>query len=67
MRESMDNLLKNLFDLQRFVLDPQLQTLIDDTERRYDEELTDEELELLAAAGDLTDGWHFPSPEDLRP
>lgn len=67
MRESMESILKNLFDLQRFVLDPQLQTLIDETERRYDEELTDEELELLAAAGDLTDGWHLPSPEDLRP
>lgn len=63
----MEKLLKDLFDLQRFVLEPELQALIDETERRYDEELADEELGLLAAAGEPTDGWHLPSPEDLRP
>ena len=63
----MEKLLKDLFDLQHFVLNPELQAIISDTERRYDEELTDEELGLLAAAGEPSGGWRLPNPEDLRP
>ena len=62
----MEKLLKELFALQRFAHDPALQALIDDTECRWGEDITDEEAARLAAAGDPTDGRRLPAPEDLR-
>lgn len=42
-----------LFELQRFVENPHLQRLIDETERRYGCELPDDMLEFVNAAGDI--------------
>lgn len=44
--------LKNLFDYQHFEKDPRLQKVIDGVHRRTEgRELTDDELDLIAAAG----------------
>ncbi len=49
----MEKLLTGLFDYQQFERSPALQGLIDEVEARYfGEELPDEALELLSAAGD---------------
>ena len=48
-----EKLLTELFEFQRFELDPELQSVIDDTEERWSvRELSDDELETLSAAGD---------------
>lgn len=48
-----DKLLTELFEFQRFEGDPALQRLIDEVEDRWsEEELSDDELKGLAAAGD---------------
>ena len=41
-----------LFEYQKFERNPELQSLIDETEARYSGELSDDELSLVAAAGD---------------
>lgn len=49
----MEKLLTSLFDFQRFEKNPSLQSIIDEVEERYGiDEMTDDELDLLAAAGD---------------
>ncbi len=48
----MDKRLKTLFDYQRFKGDPKLEKIIDDTESRYSEELSDDEISIVSAAGD---------------
>ena len=51
----MEGFLTALFDFQRFQRNPRLQSVIDDTlERLTGVELSDDALEYLAAAGDLT-------------
>ena len=46
--------LSTLFDYQRFEKNPELQKLIDDVENKYSvTKLSDDELELLSAAGDI--------------
>lgn len=45
--------LKTLFDFQRFANDSELDALIQETEDRYFKALTDEELELVSAAGEV--------------
>ena len=46
--------LSRLFDFQRFAGNARLQKIIDDTHRRVEaRELTDDELDQVAAAGDL--------------
>ena len=46
-------LLTELFDFQRFERDPALQSVIDEIEERcFGEELSDDELKMLSAAGD---------------
>ena len=48
-----ERLLKGLFDFQRFDGDPALQRLIEETEARYfGEELSDDVLRQVSAAGD---------------
>ena len=48
-----ERLLKELFDLQRFERDPALQRVTDETEERWiGEELSDDDLKMLSAAGD---------------
>ena len=46
--------LKRLFDYQRFEGNKRLQKLIDETEARSGEELSDDMLGFVAAAGDLS-------------
>ena len=49
----MEKLLTNLFDFQRFERNPELQSMIAEVEQKYGvTEMTDDELDLLAAAGD---------------
>ncbi|MBQ8094658.1 MAG: hypothetical protein IJ242_13955 [Clostridia bacterium] len=49
----MEKRLTGLFDFQRFVCNPVLQSMIDSTESRYGIlELADDDLADLAAAGD---------------
>ena len=46
-------LLTELFDLQRFERDPALQRVIDEVEERFfGDELSEDELSMLSAAGD---------------
>ena len=48
----MESKLKNLFDYQRFEDNPHLAKLILETEARTAQALTDEQLDLVSAAGD---------------
>ena len=49
----VEKTLKQMFDYQRFAKNPALQSIIDDVHRRYArQELSDDELETLSAAGD---------------
>ena len=49
----MEKLLTSLFDFQRFEKNRELQSIIDEVEQKYGvTEMTDDELDLLAAAGD---------------
>lgn len=47
--------LSSIFDFQRFARNKKLQSLIDDTESRYDYSLTDDDLEWVNAAGEEID------------
>ena len=63
----MEKLLTELFGLQMFVGDGELQSLIDDTEHRYGEDVSEEELGFLAAAGDPSSLLPFMRPGELDP
>ena len=52
----MEEKLKKLFDFQRFENNGKLAELIRETEERYPSELSDDDLGLIAAAGDITVG-----------
>ena len=61
----MKKLLTNLFDFQRFEKNPSLQSIIDEVEERYGiDEMTDDELDLLAAAGDPFSQEHDAKEKD---
>ena len=47
-----ENMLSSLFDYQRFENDPVLQALIDETEKSYGGEISDDELPQVSAAGE---------------
>ena len=49
----MDKKLKMLFDYQRFEKNQRLEELIRETESRYAKELSEEELSLVSAAGEI--------------
>lgn len=50
---NMEEMLTSLFDFQRFARNSELQSMIDEVEQKYGvTEMTDDELDLLAAAGD---------------
>ncbi len=49
----MENKLKQLFEYQKFQQNGRLAKLIAETEARQTAELSDDELELVAAAGDM--------------
>ena len=53
----MDNVLKRLFDFQRFQRNDRMETLISETESRYGETpkgLSDAELDFVNAAGEVS-------------
>lgn len=62
----MENKLKALFDYQRFAGNLRLAALIDKTEQKYVHELSDDELELVSAAGESNAAGkqNPPKPED---
>ena len=47
----MENRLKLLFDYQKFENNKELNEIIEETQRRLDNELSDDELTLVSAAG----------------
>lgn len=47
----MEKKLKALFEFQRFENDPKLKSLIEETENRYQRELSDDDLWMVNAAG----------------
>ncbi|MBO4902788.1 MAG: hypothetical protein J5518_08340 [Lachnospiraceae bacterium] len=47
----MENKLRELFEFQKFEQNQKLNKVIQDTESRYPQELTEDELEMVAAAG----------------
>lgn len=49
----MEKMLKELFDFQKFLGNSRLAEMISDTENRYENVLSDDELENISAAGDL--------------
>lgn len=49
----MEKKLKKLFDYQRFEQNEKLEKLIYETENRYAKELSEEDLSLVSAAGDM--------------
>lgn len=49
----MENKLKKLFDYQRFEQNDKLEKLIHETESRYAKELSEEDLSLVSAAGEI--------------
>lgn len=53
----MEEKLKTLFDYQRFEPSPRLEKLIRNAESRVKRELSDDEAELVAAAGTPTPPW----------
>ena len=53
----MEEKLKTLFDYQRFEPSPRLERLIRNTELRSKRELSDDEAEMVAAAGTPTTPW----------
>ncbi len=48
----MEKTLKALFDFQRFSGNSRLAEIISDTEKRYDNTLSDDDLENVSAAGE---------------
>ncbi len=48
-----ENMLSSLFDYQRFENDHVLQALIDETEKSYGGEISDDELSQVSAAGEV--------------
>ena len=48
----MEQKIRMLFDLQRFSGNPRLNSIIGDVESRYAGALSDDDLELVSAAGD---------------
>ncbi len=48
----MEKKIKSLFDYQRFKADPKLAEMIAETESRYRQELGDDEISVVSAAGD---------------
>lgn len=48
----MEQKLKRLFDYQRFQKNPRLEAMLSEAEGRYDHAVSDDDLELVSAAGD---------------
>ena len=61
----MENKLKKLFEYQRFEKNAKLDAMIAQTRARYDAALSDEDLEMVAAAGEVNE--LDKAPEDGTP
>ena len=61
----MEAKLKKLFDYQRFEQSPRLEKLISETQARSAAVLSDEDLELVSAAGAPETVRQIPTPDDL--
>ena len=64
MKSFHEQNLRDLFAYQRFVRNSRLENLIRDTEERYEQALSDEDLSLISAAGEQT--VRRPGGEDGR-
>ena len=51
----MERKLVNLFDRQRFERNAKLAGIVSDVENRYVKALSDDDMELVSAAGEMTD------------
>lgn len=60
----MDKVLKTLFDLQKFNGNAHLAALVKETQQRYDNALSDDELEMVNAAGELFPKMPLDTHED---
>lgn len=62
----MEKKLKSLFDYQRFEQNARLNKLISETENRYARELSDDDLAMVAAAGEpaLDSQPDFPAQQE---
>ena len=58
----MESKLKKLFDYQRFEQNDRLEALIRESEDRFVRKLSDDELFLVNAAGEIE--MHLPDPEE---
>ena len=54
----MRNIVKDLFDFQRFTANKHLSALITETESKYSRELSDDDLAFVNAAGDMSAAFH---------
>lgn len=63
-RDDMERLLENLFDYYRFNENPRLARMIEETDSFYGKKLSDDDLELVNAAGDIDSAKQMPAPED---
>jgi len=63
----MEQKLKRLFDYQKFQKNPQLEALLSEAEGRYQGSLSDDDLELVSAAGEPGLETHvlFLPPEEI--
>ena len=56
----MNKKLTNLFDLQKFHKNKQLDELIAETHSRYNKEISEDDLSEISAAGDINHRIHIP-------
>ena len=61
----MENKIKALFEFQRFSGNKRLDAMINDTESRYRNEISDDELESINAAGNGLPKNRFPKKKSL--
>ncbi|MGN0669250.1 MAG: hypothetical protein ACI4JZ_01755 [Oscillospiraceae bacterium] len=61
----MENKIKALFELQRFSGNKRLDGMINAAESRYQDELSDEELDFVSAAGSSFPKDRFPKKKTL--
>lgn len=61
----MENKIKALFEFQRFSGNKRLDAMINDTESRYRNEIADDELESVSAAGSGLPKNRFPKKKSL--
>lgn len=61
----MENKIKALFEFQKFSGNKRLEAMINDAESRYRNELSDDEVEIVSAAGSGLEKNRFPKKKTL--